>query len=121
MKILSQDMIDATRDLIAVASADLIAARRIVAGAYGSHSVSRDLAAALADARNALLDVALTKLPAKEKSPKLKRMEGMARKGGARRTSLRERLDAACVAGALCGVGVYGILGNGKGKGGTRE
>ena len=77
MKILSQDMIDRARELIATAAADLVAANRIVVNSYGSHFVRRNLAGALSEARGALLNVAMTKLPASARSPKLRRMEGM--------------------------------------------
>lgn len=79
MKILSQDMIDRARELIATAAADLVAAHRIVVNSYGSHFVRRYLDGALSEARGALLNVAMTKLPASAKSPKLRRMEGIGR------------------------------------------
>lgn len=80
MKILPQAKIDEARELIVSASANLIKAHRIVQNAYGSHWVTFSIGMALSYIRDALLYVAQTKLPAKAKSPKLKRMEGMNRR-----------------------------------------
>ena len=85
MKILSQDMIDRTRKLIATAAASLVAAHRIVVNSHGSHFVRRNLVEALSEARGALLNIAMTKLPASARSPKLRRMEGMERADESRR------------------------------------
>lgn len=93
MKILSQDMIDRARELIATAAADLVAAHRIVVNSHGSHFVRRNLAEALSEARGALLNIAMTKLPASARSPKLKRMEGMARRRIPELPSSREAGD----------------------------
>lgn len=95
MKILSQDMIDRARELIATAAADLVAAHRIVVNSHGSHFVRRNLAEALSEARGALLNIAMTKLPASARSPKLKRMEGMARADESRNSLRRAKLEIA--------------------------
>ena len=79
MKILSQDMIDRARKLIATAAADLVAAHRIVVNSYGSHFVRRNIDWARSEMRDALLNIATTKLPASARSPKLRRMEGIGR------------------------------------------
>lgn len=95
MKILSQDMIDRARELIATAAADLVAAHRIVVNSHGSHFVRRNLAGALSEARGALLNIAMTKLPASARSPKLRRMEGMERADGSRSARRLAKLAAA--------------------------
>lgn len=95
MKILSQDMIDRARELIATAAADLVAAHRIVVNSHGSHFVRRNLVEALSEARGALLNIAMTKLPASAKSPKLRRMEGMERADESRSARRLAKLTAA--------------------------
>lgn len=95
MKILSQDMIDRARELIATAAANLVAAHRIVVNSHGSRFVRRNLAGALSEARGALLNIAMTKLPASAKSPKLRRMEGMERADESRSARRLAKLAAA--------------------------
>ena len=95
MKILSQDMIDRARELIATAAANLVAAHRIVVNSHGSHFVRRNLVGALSDARGALLNIAMTKLPASARSPKLRRMEGMERADESRSARRLAKLAAA--------------------------
>lgn len=95
MKILSQDMIDRARELIATAAANLVAAHRIVVNSHGSHFVRRNLVGALSEARGALLNIAMTKLPASARSPKLRRMEGMARADESRNSLRRAKLEIA--------------------------
>lgn len=76
MKILSQVKIDEARELIVAAATRLTAAHRIVVNAYGSHWVTSAVGMALGHVRDALLYIAQTKLPAKARSRKLRRMEG---------------------------------------------
>lgn len=95
MKILSQDMIDRARELIATAAANLVAAHRIVVNSHGSHFVRRNLVGALSEARGALLNIAMTKLPASARSPKLRRMEGMERADESRSARRLAKLAAA--------------------------
>ena len=95
MKILSQDMIDRTRKLIATAAANLVVANRIVVNSYGSHFVRRNLAGALSETRDALLNIATTKLPASARSWKLRRMEGMERADESRSARRLAKLAAA--------------------------
>ena len=95
MKILSQERIDKARDLIISAMIDLVAAHRIVVNAYGSHLPAKGVADALNGARRALLNIAMTKLPASARSPKLKRMEGMARADESRNSLRRAKLEIA--------------------------
>ena len=95
MKILSQDMIDRSRKLIATAAANLIAANRIVVNSYGSHFVRRNIYWALSETRDALLNIATTKLPASARSPKLRRMEGMERADESQSARRLEKLEAA--------------------------
>lgn len=97
MKILPQAKIDEARELIVNASSQLIAAHRIVRNAYGSHWVAFSIGVALHYIRDALLYVAETKLPAKAKSPKLKRMEGMNRRDESARVRRLSFLKAADV------------------------
>lgn len=88
-------MIDRARELIATAAADLVAAHRIVVNSHGSHFVRRNLAEALSEARGALLNIAMTKLPASARSPKLRRMEGMERADESRSARRLAKLAAA--------------------------
>lgn len=97
MKILPQAKIDEARELIVSASVNLIKAHRIVWNAYGSHWVAFSVDMALRYVRDALLYVAQTKLPAKAKSPKLKRMEGMNRRDDSIRVQRLTTLTAADV------------------------